>query len=82
MSVLSLSPALLYNPFGEHLAWCVQLHEVDFQHDEEKPLPPLPSVGEIERPKSAVDAATLQLPSDLSVRSLRYILHGCSWAVS
>ena len=79
--MISLSPALLFKSFGEHLAWCVQVHEKDFQHDEEEPLPPLPSVGEIERPKSAVDAATLQLPSNLSVRSLRYILLGCSCVV-
>lgn len=37
-----------------------------------RPLPPLPEVGAIERPASAVDAASVQLlPSDLSVQSLR-----------
>ena len=50
----------------------MQVHERDFRQDEEQQLPPLPSVGQIERPESAVDSATLQLPSDLSVRSLRY----------
>ena len=49
----------------------MQVHERDFRQDEEQPLPPLPSVGQIELPESAVDSATLQLPSDLSVRSLR-----------
>lgn len=49
----------------------MQVHERDFRQDEEQPLPPLPSVGQIELPESAVDSATLQLSSDLSVRSLR-----------
>lgn len=50
----------------------VQVHEKDFQHDEDGAPLPLPSVGEIERPQSAVDTASLHLPSDLSVSSLRY----------
>lgn len=49
----------------------VQVREKDFEHEEEGPPLPLPSVEEVERPQPAVDTANLQLPSDLSVSSLR-----------
>ena len=57
--------------YSLYMSCDVQVREKDFEHEEEEPPLPLPSVGEIERPQSAVDSASLQLPSDLSVSSLR-----------
>ena len=62
------------SPYTVARRFSLQARQNDWHFEFSRPLPPpqLPAPAEVERPASAVDAASLNFATDLSAGTLRY----------